>query len=278
MMRSAVRGAGLGLRRALLDELAAVEPGTPAAPAFLEVAPENWMQLGGRLGRQFRALTERFPFATHGLSLSLGSTAPLDEAFVLQVKRFLDVHGIADYSEHLSACSDEHGHLYDLMPIPFTDEAVQHVAARIRRVQALLERQIAIENVSAYAMPGAQMSELAFITAVLDVADCALLLDVNNVHVNSVNHGFDAAAFIAALPAARVRALHVAGHYVEAPDLLIDTHGADVVDPVWSLLEQAYARFGPRPTVLERDFNIPPLPQLMTEVGRVAALQAAAHG
>ena len=271
-LTAAVRGAGLGLRRELRGPLAEVEPG---AIGFLEVAPENWMKLGGAFGKQFRAFTERFPFVTHGLSLSLGGTAPLDENFVRDIKHFLDTHGIADYSEHLSWCSDD-GHLYDLAPIPFTFEAVQHVAARIRCVQDILERRIAIENVSYYAAPGQEISELAFINAVVDEAGCDLLLDVNNIHVNSINHGYDAAAFLDGLPLGRVRYLHVAGHYVDAPDLRIDSHGAKVIDPVWALLAQAYARCGSLPTLLERDFNIPPLPELMTEIEQIRRLQAAA--
>ena len=139
-----VTGAGLGLRRDLLDEL---EANFPAGIDFMEVAPENWIGIGGKLGKRFRAMTERIPFVTHGLSLSLGSPAPLDEKFVRDVKKFLDEHQIRKYSEHLSYCSDQ-GHLYDLMPIPFTDEAVHYVADRIKRVQDILERKIAIENVS----------------------------------------------------------------------------------------------------------------------------------
>jgi uncharacterized protein len=266
-----VSGAGLGLRRELLPALL---ERVPEPIGFFEVAPENWMELGGRAARDFRALTERHPFVTHGLSLSLGSPAPLDEEFVRRVGRFLDTHRIRYYSEHLSYCSDD-GHLYDLMPIPFTEEAVDYVAARIRRVQDLLGREIAVENVSYYAAPGARMSELEFLDAVLDRAGCGLLLDVNNVYVNSINHRYDPAAFIAAVPAARVRYLHVAGHYVEAEDLRVDTHGADVCDPVWELLRLAYERLGPLPTLLERDFNIPPLVQLTGEVARVAQLQAA---
>ena len=273
---AAVHGAGLGLRRELLAPLADVDAG---AVGFLEVAPENWMAVGGRLGRQFRALTERFPFAAHGLSLSLGSTAALDEGFVRQLKHFLDVHGIADYSEHLSWCSDD-GHLYDLAPIPFTDEAVRHVASRIMRVQDILERRIAVENISYYAALDGTVGELAFINAVIAEADCDLLLDVNNIHVNSINHGYDAAAFLDDLPLQRVRYLHIAGHHVEAPDLCIDSHGADVIAPVWALLAQAYDRCGPLPTLLERDFNIPPLPVLIGEIEQIRQLQAAAssHG
>lgn len=269
---SHVQGAGLGLRRALLGPL---EHALPAADGigFLEVAPENWMGIGGRLGRQFRAYTERFKFVTHGLSLSIGSPAPLDEDFVRGLKRFLDQHGIADYTEHLTYCSDQ-GHLYDLMPIPFTEEAVEYVAARVRRVQDILERRIALENASYYAAPGQSMSELEFVRAVIERADCDLLLDVNNICVNSINHRYDPAAFLDGLPLQRVRYIHVAGHYVEAEDLRVDSHGSSVIDPVWSLLDRAYTRLGAVPTLLERDFNIPPLPELMQEIAQIHRLQA----
>lgn len=267
--RPKISGAGLGLRRELLPQLL---ERVPSAIGFFEVAPENWMEMGGKYGRQFRELTERHAFVTHGLSLSLGSPAPLDTGFVKRVKQFLDAHSIRYYTEHLSYCSDD-GHLYDLMPIPFTEDAVRHVASRIRRVQDILEREIAVENVSYYAAPGARMGELEFLNAVLERADCGLLLDVNNIYVNSINHHYDADAFLAGVPAQRVRYLHVAGHYVEAEDLRVDTHGADVCDPVWALLERAYARLGPVPTLLERDFNIPPLPTLVREVERVRELQ-----
>ncbi|MDV3239692.1 MAG: DUF692 domain-containing protein [Gammaproteobacteria bacterium] len=268
--RFPVHGAGLGLRRALMGPLA----DHPAPPVdFFEVAPENWIGVGGRFGRQFRRFTERYPFVTHGLSLSLGGPAPLDEDFLHRLKRFLDEHGIRACTEHLSYCSDD-GQLYDLLPIPFTAEAVRYVAARIRRTQDILERRIAVENVSYYAAPGRELSELEFIDAVLAEADCDLLLDVNNVYVNSVNHGYNAHAFLAGLPAERILYLHVAGHHRKDPDLLIDTHGADVVDPVWTLLDETYARFGVIPTLLERDFDLPPLAQLLGEVQRIAGLQA----
>lgn len=279
-MRSAevaegISGAGLGLRRELLDPLTDASA-EAAGIGFLEVAPENWMGVGGRLGRRFRALTERCRFVTHGLSLSLGGPAPLDEGFVRDVRRFLDLHGIRDYTEHLSWCSDGDGHLYDLLPIPFTEEAVDHVAARIRRVQDILERRIAIENASTYASPGARMSELDFINAVIERAGCDLLLDVNNVHVNARNHGYDAGAFLDGLPLERVRYVHIAGHYVEADDLCVDTHGTAVIDPVWALLDRAYAHIGPAPTLLERDFHIPPLRVLDAELARIRDAQARA--
>lgn len=264
-----VKGAGLGLRRALLKPL---ENQSPEQISFLEAVPENWIGVGGRLGKQFRAFTERYPFVCHGLSLSIGGPEPLDVEFVKQVRSFLDEHAIRFYTEHLSYCSD-HGHLYDLMPIPFTADAVRHVAGRIRQVQDILERPFAIENVSYYAAPGQEMTEIEFINAVLEEADCGLLLDVNNIYVNSINHRYDAEEFLTALPADRVVYFHVAGHYVEAEDLRVDTHGADVIDPVWQLLDKAYAHCGVVPTLLERDFNIPPLAELIDEMDIIIGLQ-----
>lgn len=266
------RSAGLGLRRALLDELI----GAPAgAFDFLECAPDNWIGVGGALGEQLETLTARYPLSCHGLSLSLGGPDPLDQAFLRQTRDFLDRHRCALYSEHLSYCS-ANGHLYDLLPLPFTDEAVTHVAARIRQVQDALGRRIAVENVSYYAAPYQQLSEIDFVAAVLAEAGCDLLLDVNNVYVNAINHGYDARAFIKAMPTQRIASYHVAGHFDEADDLKIDTHGTAVKDDVWSLLGYAYASHGVRPTLLERDFNFPPLPVLLDEVARTRALQAAA--
>lgn len=268
-----VRGAGLGLRRSLLEPLAALESRPGDGVGFFEVAPENWMRIGGRLGRKFREYTERFPFVTHGLSLSIGAPAPLDETFVRSLKLFLDAHGIRDYTEHLTFCSDA-GHLYDLMPIPFTEEAVDYVADRVRRVQDILERRIALENASYYAPLATDLTEAEFIRAVVEGADCDLLLDVNNIVVNSINHRYDAMKFLDALPLERVRYVHIAGHYVEAEDLRVDTHGTEVCDTAWALLDAAYARLGTVPTLLERDFNIPPVVELMREIDTINTLQA----
>jgi len=268
-----VSGSGLGLRRSLMGPLQE----TPPEPVdFFEVAPENWIGIGGKMGKDFRRFTERYPFVAHGLSLSIGSPSPLDETFLQRVKRLLDEHNFRFYTEHLSYCSDD-GHLYDLMPIPFTEEAVHYVAGRIRRVQDILERRIAMENVSYYAAPGKEMDEIDFLNAVLKEADCDLLLDVNNIYVNSINHDYNAEEFLKSLPAERIAYCHIAGHYDEADDLKVDTHGAEVIEPVWSLLETAYEHFGVFPTLLERDFNIPPLPQLLTEVSRIANLQSSCN-
>lgn len=270
-MNDTLLQAGLGLRRGLLPQLLEMEQG---AVDFLECAPENWIGVGGVYGQGLDQLAERFAIACHGLSLSLGGSLPLDQGFLARTKQFLERYQVRLYSEHLSYCSDD-GHLYDLMPIPFTDEAVHHVAARIRQAQDLLGRRIAVENISYYAAPYQAMSELDFIRAVLDEADCDLLLDVNNVYVNACNHGYDAGKFLDGLPTERVVGMHVAGHYDEAPDLKIDTHGAAVKDAVWLLFSLAVQRFGIQPTVLERDFNYPPLAELLAETARIRALQDA---
>ncbi len=265
--------AGLGLRREMLDEFC---ERVPEGINFFEVAPENWMTLGGKYGRQFRQLTETNRFFAHGLSLSIGGPEPLDTEFVKGVKKFLEEHNIDRYSEHLSYCSGT-GHMYDLMPIPFTQEAVRYVADRVTQVEDILERPLILENVSFYAAPGAEMSELEFVKAVLDEADCQLLLDVNNIYVNSVNHQYDPRAFLQAMPTERISYIHIAGHYEEDKDLIVDTHGADVIDPVWQLLADCYDIHGVHPTLLERDFNIPATEVLMQEIDRIHKLQQLAQ-
>ncbi|MDO9141650.1 MAG: DUF692 domain-containing protein [Methylobacter sp.] len=266
----AISGAGLGLRRELLP---ALESGVPEAIKFFEVSPENWIDIGGRLGKTFRAYTERHRFVAHGLSLSIGGPAPLDIPFLLRLKDFLDEHNFALYTEHLSFCSDE-GHHYDLYPIPFTEESVRYVAERVYIAQDILERPIALENASYYVTPPlAEMDELTFINAVLTEADCLFHLDVNNIYVNSLNHGYDATAFLKGLCGERIVYGHVAGHDLDKSGVIIDTHGQAACDPVWQLLAVAYQTFGVFPTLLERDFNIPPLADLVVEVEHIADLQ-----
>jgi uncharacterized protein len=269
-----VQGAGLGLRRGLLPDILAMDDD---AVDFMEVAPENWIGVGGRFGRQFQSVAERFPLVCHGLSLSLGSPAPLDSAFLKLVREFLDRYDVRCYTEHLSYCSDDQGHLYDLMPIPFTEEAVHYVAGRIRQAQDVLGRRMGIEHVSYYAAPGQRLSELEFINGVLAEADCDLLLDVNNVYVNSINFDYDPVAFLRGIDGRRTVYVHIAGHYVEAPDLRVDTHGSAVIDPVWDLLGSAYEAWGVLPTLLERDFNFPPMAELLDEVERIRTMQSAAR-
>lgn len=270
-----LKGAGLGFRRELLADL----KNTPDFNIdFFEIAPENWLGLGGRYQQQLREFTERYPFVCHGLSLSIGSSTKLDIQLLKNIKRFMREHGITLYTEHLSWCSDD-GHLYDLLPIPCTDEAVHWVSQRIQMAQDILEMPIGIENASYYfSPPNSSMSEEAFISAIVEETGCGLHLDINNVYVNSQNFQFDPQAYIDALPLSSVCYLHVAGHYVEDDGFLIDTHGATVIDPVWQLLEATFQRLSALadtlpPTCLERDFNFPAFADLQREVDIIHALQ-----
>lgn len=266
-----ISGAGLGFRRELIEALKA---GVPPEISFFELAPENWAGIGGKSAKDLRYFSERYPFVCHGLSLSLGGIAPLDAPLLRRIREFMTEHGMTLYTEHLSWCADD-SHLYDLLPIPLTENAVKWTVDRINQAQDILGMQIGIENASYYvAPPGAEMSEAEFISAIIRKADCLLHLDVNNVYVNSRNFNFDALAFMAALPLERTCYIHVAGHYVEPDGLLIDTHGAPVIDPVWSLLEMLYQQIGNVPTCLERDFNLPSLAVLTAEVSQIAELQS----
>ncbi len=285
---SDINGVGLGLKRELIPQIQRhfQHDSNRSAPNdlisnidFVEIAPENWIGAGGKYAEQLAWFVERYPIVCHGLCLSLGGPGPLNTKLLKQVKQFLSANKIPLYTEHLSYCSDFYqgkpGYLYDLLPIPFTEEAVHYVADRIKQTQDILGQRIAVENASFYLKaPIATMNELTFLNAVLTEADCWLHLDINNIYVNSINFGFDASAFLKDVPAERIVYSHVAGHYQQKPDLLIDTHGADVIDPVWALLAEAYALFGTFPTLLERDSNIPPLDTLIKEVDTIATLQA----
>lgn len=272
MANKSLTGVGLGLRREMLDDLL---PDIPVAVDFWEVAPENWIPLGGKFQKDLNRFTSGNNFVTHGLSLSIGSPEPLDVNFVKEVKTFLDQHDILYYSEHLSYCSGQ-GHMYDLMPIPFTEEAVKHVVQRVKQVQDIIERPLVLENVSYYAAPGQEMTEQEFTLSVLQESGCLMLLDVNNIYVNSINHNYDAEAFLAAMPTNKIVYGHIAGHYDERDDLKVDTHGADVIEPVWQLLRKAYELHGVFPTLLERDFNIPPINELLLEVEKIRHIQECA--
>jgi hypothetical protein len=260
---------GLGYRREIAQDLASINA---SDIDFFEVAPENWIGVGGKYAKQLRAFSERFTMTLHGLSLNIGGFSPLDNDLLKNIAAFIKTHNSVLYSEHLSYCGDD-GHLYDLMPIPFRLDAVKRIAQRIQHVQDVIGQRLVLENVSYYAMPNPEMSEAEFIGEVVERADCDLLLDVNNVYVNSINHRYDAVAFMQKLPASRVKYMHIAGHYVEAEDLRVDTHGASVIDPVWELLGTAYELFGVKPTLLERDFNFPPLQQLLAEVNQIRQTQ-----
>lgn len=270
MIKCNLSGAGLGFRRELLPELK-VRPSLPVD--FFEIAPENWICMGGRFSRDLRFFSERFPFVCHGLSLSLGSVCPLDVTLLKKIKKFMKQHDIQIYTEHLSWCADD-GHLYDLLPIPCTERSVHWIANRIQQAQDILEMPIGIENVSYYLTPpGTEMNEEAFISAIIEESGCFLHLDVNNVYVNSKNFSFDPVHYIESLPLHKVGYIHVAGHFNDNTGILIDTHGAQVIDPVWNLLSVVYEKTGIVTTCLERDFNFPSLNELLHEVETIRMLQ-----
>jgi hypothetical protein len=271
---SNIQGVGLGLKRELIPQIQSLYGQNLISNInFLEIAPENWINTGGKYKEQLDWFVSRYPIICHGLCLSLGGLEPLNVPFVKQVKNFLRQYEIPLYTEHLSFCSDG-GYLYDLLPIPFTEEAVHYVASRIRQTQDILGQQIGIENASSYvAAPISEMDELTFLKAVIEEADCLLHLDINNIYVNSVNFNYDAQQLLSGIPSERIVYAHVAGHYQEAPNLLVDTHGENIIDPVWQLLDSAYNQFGVFPTLLERDLNIPPLATLMAEVNKIASIQ-----
>jgi uncharacterized protein (UPF0276 family) len=260
---------GLGFRRDFSQELI---DGDLLKADFIEFAPENWMEVGGSWGRTVKQAIERYPVHAHGLSLSVGSPEELDFEFLRKIKTFLDDFGVEVYSEHLSFAKAANAHVYDLLPVPFREDAVRHVAKRIRQVQDFLERRIAIENVSYYTPVAAEMDEASFINSVVAEADCDLLLDVNNVYVNAFNHSYDAKEFISKLPLDKIVYMHMAGHEQVAPDLIIDTHGQPIIDPVYDLFDWTVQRIKPVPVLLERDFNYDDLGQIQDELTQLKSI------
>jgi len=243
---------------------------------FMELAPENWLGAGGRLAAALERIAAHTPLAAHGLLLNLGGFDPIDIDYVRGLKSFLDRYRIKVYGDHLTFCGAD-GLMYELLPMPLTEEAALHLAKRIHQVQDILERRIAVENASYYCVPLQDLSEIEFIKIVLTEADCDLLLDINNVYVNSHNHAYDPQAFIAQIPAERIAYAHIAGHLRTESNLIVDTHGAPIIDPVWELLRFSYQTLGVFPTLLERDENIPPLAEVLEEIAHINRLQRAAQ-
>jgi uncharacterized protein (UPF0276 family) len=275
-----IHGVGLGLRFEILDEvLELVDQGDPRLDriAFLEVSPENAMRRGGFVPAAVDRLRERLPFLTHGLMMSLGGLDPFDDAYFRELKRYVDRLAPPFHSDHLCFSGAGDRILHDLLPLPVSRAAARHAVARAREARDRLERPFAVENITHYFVPGGfgprgALDEAAFIADVVEESGAGLLLDVNNVYVNAQNYGFDAVGFLERLPLGRVVQIHVAGHQYDAEDaLLIDTHGADVVDPMLELLAWTVARTGPVPVLLERDHEVPPLADLLVELGRVDA-------
>jgi uncharacterized protein (UPF0276 family) len=257
---------GLGYRRDFAEEFL---KGDNIKPDFIEFAPENWMEIGGYWKKQLDMIVEKYPIFSHGLSLSIGSPEPLDMDFLKKLKKFLNENNIKIYSEHLSFAKCDNAHLYDLLPVPFRHDAVKHIAKRVHQVQDFLEREIVLENVSYYTEVAAEMDEATFINNVVKESGCGLLLDVNNVYVNAFNHKYDAREFIEKLPLENVRYIHMAGHQQVSDDLIIDTHGEAIIDPVYDLFEFTLSKIEPVPVLLERDFNIPEMEELQGEMGHL---------
>ena len=257
-------GVGLGLRWDFLEEVV----DGPALPLdFFEVSPENYMRRGGYYPEQLEKLMGRYPLVTHGLTLSIGASNEPDADYLRELRTEIQRTRSPFHSDHLCFSSAGKRSLHELMPLQQSRENVRRVAERARRMSDVLGVPFALENITYYVHPGrAELPELDFLMGVLEASDASLLLDVNNVYVNSVNHGFDARAFIAALDLRRVVEIHVAGHTRKASGLVLDTHGAPVADPVLELLAFTLSLSGPRPVLLERDNDVPPLGELMLEV------------
>ena len=259
---------GLGFRREIADAFLEGD----IKPDFIEVAVENWLELGGYWGDVFRRVTGQFPLIVHGLSLSIGSPEELDYEFLKKVKGFLKTFDVKIYSEHLSFAKFENAHFFDLLPIPFREDSVKHISKRIRQVQDYLEMPLAIENVSYYTSAEAEMSEQQFINSIVEESGCNMLLDVNNVFVNAFNHNYNPYQFIDDMPLEKVSYIHMAGHKRIAPDLIIDTHGEAIIEPVYKLFDHTIKKMNPVPVLLERDFNFPELDELKTELSALRSI------
>ena len=260
---------GIGFRRELASSIIDLKDDKPD---FVEFAPENWMGLGGYWRKELEKVAAQYPIICHGLSLSIGSPDDLDLTFIRDLRNFFEEFNIEIYSEHLSYSKCANAHLYDLLPIPFRRDAINHIVDRIKKVQDMLGRAIALENVSYYTPVAAEMPENEFITAIVEESGCNLLLDVNNVYVNAFNHQYDAKKFISSMPLDKVVYIHMAGHEKVQEDLLIDTHGQNIIDPVYELFEWTLDKIKPVPVLLERDFNIPELSELQVEMNNLRSI------
>lgn len=262
---------GIGFRKDFAEELLNTNV---LQPSFIELAPENWIGMGGYWKKILDKAAEKFPITCHGLSLSIGSPDELDVEFVKQVKKFMKQYNVKVYSEHLSYSKCDNAHLYDLLPIPFREDAVKHIVQRIKQAQDILEIPLVLENVSYYTPIAAEMTEVEFISAIVKESGCNMLLDVNNVYVNSFNHQYDPKEFIKKLPLDKVAYIHMAGHEQVSDTLIIDTHGQAVIDPVFELFDHTVGLIKPVPVLLERDFNIPELEELQGELTRMDTIIA----
>ncbi len=258
-------GVGLGLRREMAVETFA----HPNEIDFLEISPENYMDTGGAARHRLEFANEQFPIISHGLNLSIGSTDELNYDYLAYLKKLLDLIDAPWWSDHLCFTSVDNIYMYDLLPLPFSKEAIKHVVERIKRVQDYVGRPFLLENVSFYMyMPGNEMPETEFISEIVEKADCGLLLDVNNVIVNSINLKFDAEEFVKKLPLERVLQIHLAGHK-RIGEFIIDTHGAAIIDPVYKLLDFVLKRADVKAVMLERDQNFPEFSEILAELAQI---------
>src|SRR5579862_4798723 len=270
MLKPAALGFGLGLR---VDHYEAILAERPAVDWF-EALTENYLVPGGKPLHYLMRIRERYPLALHGVSLSIGSSAPLDLEYLRQLKALAQRVEPAWVSDHLCWTGVAGRNTHDLLPLPYTEEALANIVARVRTVQDVLERRILLENVSSYvAFRDSRLTEWEFLRAIAERADCLILLDVNNIYVSAVNHEFDAFEYLNAIPAERVQQIHLAGHENHG-DYLVDTHDHPVPDPVWELYAAAVRRCGAVSTMIERDDHIPPLAELCAELGQARALCA----
>ena len=256
-------GFGLGLRAEHYQDIL---DNPPANVDWFEILSENYMVDGGKPLYYLDAIRRDYPMVMHGVSMSLGSSDELDYAYLRRLKTLVERVEPAWYSDHLCWTGVDRKNMHDLLPLPYTEEAVRHVAERISRVQDFIGRQMLIENLSSYVTyRDDAMPEWEFLSAIAERADCYLLLDVNNIYVSSYNHRFDPVEYLEGVPAERVWQHHLAGHTNDG-NLIIDTHDQDIIDPVWALYEETAKRLGPVSTMIERDGNIPPLSQVLAEL------------
>ena len=263
---------GIGYRKDFSDEF---WESNSLKPDFIEVAPENWMEIGGFWKKHLKKARETYPLFCHGLSLSVGSPEGVDINFVKKIKQFLEDFQVSLYSEHLTFSKVDNAHLYDLLPIPFTQDAINRVVDNIQQVQDLLGRRLILENGSYYTVLKAEMPEEDFINEIVKRSDCELLLDINNVYVNAFNHHYDAEKFISQMPLDKIKYIHMAGHLQVSENLIIDTHGSEIIDPVYDLFKFTMKSLKRDiPVLLERDFNIPELSVLQDEIDELRTIKA----
>ena len=267
-------GVGLGLRREIAEQ--SIKAASTKQIEWFEFVPENYLNIGGSTQARLEEALRQCPLVSHGVNLSIGSTDDLNFEYLKGLKKLLDTVDSPWWSDHLCFTSVDRTYLHDLLPLPFSREAVEHVVKRIKSVQKFIDRPFLIENISFYLnMPGSELTEAQFMSAILEKADCGLLLDVNNVYVNSLNHGFDAKEFMDQLPLERTVQIHIAGHDA-SDEVVIDTHGAPVVEPVYELLSYVLPRTGAKAILLERDQELGDFPALMNELDRIRDIAAKA--